>query len=367
MLAASLLPSILLAFGAFAHPFHVLSDAEVAARDTFQYNARRSLAGCQSNLQKRNGVARRSVNRRMDFLNRIRADRIAARATKRSFPDVLATNHTSNLTGITNNTDSSVFLTDPSCVLGTEVTEGPYYVGSELIRFDVRQGQEGIPLWLDYELIDVSTCEPVSDVWVDFWHANSTGVYSAIVANGNGDSSTDENLSENHGRGIQATNSSGVVQFLTNFPGHYTGRAPHIHVMANSNGTVFDNGTFLADTVMHVGQLFFDQDLISAVELNEPYASNTQPLTLNEEDGIMEQESGNIDPVVNYVYISDDITDGIFAWASMGIDLTNSHTVSKAAVWTEDGAVMNPNAGGPGGPPPSGSGSFSVPPPTQSA
>ena len=80
MLAASLLPSIFLAFSVFAHPFHVLSDAEVAARDDFQYNARRSLAGCQSNLQKRDGAAQRSVDRRMEFLNRIRADRIVARS-----------------------------------------------------------------------------------------------------------------------------------------------------------------------------------------------------------------------------------------------------------------------------------------------
>ncbi|KAH8831043.1 aromatic compound dioxygenase [Flagelloscypha sp. PMI_526] len=378
MLSTTLAALVFATTSVLAHPFHVLTDAEISARDNFQYSARRALSQCSNSL-KRDGLAQRSVERRMAMLERARREKYAARAKKkRDFDEVLNTNHHSNLTGLTNDTDPSVFLTNPSCVLGTEVTEGPYYVASELIRYDVRSGQEGIDLYLDYELIDVSTCNPVSDVWVDFWHANATGVYSAVVANGNGDSSDESNLKDDHGRGIQATNDEGVVQFLSLVPGHYIGRAPHIHVMANSNGTVFDNGTFFADTVMHVGQLFFDQDLITAVNEVEPYASNTQELTLNADDSIMSQESADIDPVVQYVYLTDDISDGIFAWASMGIDLTNSHTVSAAATWTEDGAVLNANSGAPGGGgmgpsgsmsgiPPDATGSMSMPPPDASA
>lgn len=51
-----------------------------------------------------------------------------------------------------------------------------------------------MPLYVDVELIDINTCQPVSGLYMDFWHANATGVYSGIVANGNGDDSDASNL-----------------------------------------------------------------------------------------------------------------------------------------------------------------------------
>ena len=59
--------------------------------------------------------------------------------------------------------------------------------------------------------------------------------------------------------------------------------------VVRTNGTILgSNGTTHAS---HVGQLFFDQDLITLVELNEPYASNTQGLTLNSDDDILGEEA----------------------------------------------------------------------------
>ncbi|KAH8832291.1 aromatic compound dioxygenase [Flagelloscypha sp. PMI_526] len=351
--------SLLLAPLAFGHA-HDFSDAEVARRMEYQMHSRRSLAACSSTLRKRDGAAQNSVVRRMNFLEEIRRTRgIQSTPTKRSLESVLAKDHKSNLTGITNSTDSSTFFTDPQCVLGAEVTEGPYYVSDELVRFDLRDGQQGVPLWVDVELIDVSTCKGVPDVYIDFWHANSTGVYSGIVASGNGDGSS-ENMQENHGRGIQKTNSSGVVQFLTNFPGHYTGRATHIHISANKNGTLNKNGTYSAASTMHVGQLFFDQSLLSEIDKVAPYNTNTQTVTENDADSILSGEAANIDPFLEYVLVGSDISQGIFAWVSMGINTSNAHVASNAATLTSNGSVANANAmgggpdgmgGGPGGPP----------------
>ena len=46
----------------------------------------------------------------------------------------------------------------------------------------------------------------------------------------------------------------------------------------------------------HVGQIFFDQDLITAVEKLTPYTNNAQTLTTNTEDDILGQElDDNID------------------------------------------------------------------------
>lgn len=85
--------------------------------------------------------------------------------------------------------------------------------------------EAGVSLDLELQVIDMSTCEPIPSVYVDVWHANSTGVYSGVVAKGNGNSEDESNWNTTAGRGIFATDDEGTVHFETNFPGHYTGRA----------------------------------------------------------------------------------------------------------------------------------------------
>jgi hypothetical protein len=119
-----------------------------------------------------------------------------------------------------------------------------------------------------------------------------------------------------------------------------------------ANGTI--SGLYTSHS-SYVGQLFFDQDLISAVEKTSPYSTNTQDLTTNAEDGILAEEADTIDPFMEYVYLGDDVSDGIFAWISVGIDPTKDSSVTPAAYYTEQGGVENENSGGMGGwggPPP---------------
>lgn len=72
-------------------------------------------------------------------------------------------------------TDPDVlFGTDATCILGPEVTQGPYYVTGELVRENIAESQEGIPLYMDIQLIDTNTCEPIPDIYMDLWHCNST-------------------------------------------------------------------------------------------------------------------------------------------------------------------------------------------------
>lgn len=116
--------------------------------------------------------------------------------------------------------ETKLFVDNSSCILQPEVTQGPYYVDGELIRTSMVEDQQGVPLYLDVQLIDTSTCEPVPAAFVDFWHCNSTGVYSGVSASGNGDSDSDtSNLDATFLRGIQPTDVNGVVQIETIFPG----------------------------------------------------------------------------------------------------------------------------------------------------
>jgi hypothetical protein len=77
----------------------------------------------------------------------------------------------------------------------------------------------------------------------------------------------------------------------------------------------------------HIGQLFFDQSLQGLVEYQEPYASNTQSLTTNDEDSILAAEADSSDPMVRYVLLGDNVADGVLGWISIGIDPTATRDV----------------------------------------
>ncbi|KAJ5092468.1 hypothetical protein NUU61_007338 [Penicillium alfredii] len=353
------------------HPGHDVQ-AEAAERAAFLRNApihARSLDLCAAKLKAR-GHERRSVARRETAVKKLRQRRglqTNARFLKaRDLSSTLNTSHHSNLTNVSPSTDPHVlFGSEATCILGPDVTQGPYYVSGELIRENVVESQEGVPLYMDIQLINTKTCEPLPDIFMDFWHCNSTGVYSGVVANGNGNSDDEKNLDSTFLRGVQPSDRDGVVHFESIFPGHYTGRATHIHVLTHpKNETkVLGNDTITGlytSRSSHVGQLFFDQDLISEVEKVEPYSSNTQELTTNAKDSILAEEADTIDPFMEYVYLGDKVSDGLFAWISVGIDPSKDTEVTPAAYYTEEGGVENENSGmGMGGPPPGASGASS--------
>ncbi|KAF2682281.1 extracellular dioxygenase-like protein [Lentithecium fluviatile CBS 122367] len=348
LLAASLLPSVIL-----AHPGHdVVAEAaeRAAALGKIEY---RSLSHCAETLKKR-GIEQRSIARRQATMDSLRKKRSLK---ARDFKTVLATDHQSTEKYNAQTPADILFSGNNSCILTPEVTEGPYYVTGELIRQNVVEEEPGVPLTYEVQVIDINTCEPIVGVMLEQWHCNSTGVYGGIAAGSSGGVSDPRELNNTMLRGIQPSKDEGVVLFDTIFPGHYTGRTPHIHVLAHLNASVLPNNTLAINTgtISHVGQLFFDQSLISLVETTAPYSTNTQQLTTNANDGIMAQEAATTDPVLHYALLGDTIEDGLFGWIAFGIDSKINKTVSAAANYGENGGQANPGGGmpgGPGGPPP---------------
>ena len=123
--------------------------------------------------------------------------------------------------------------------------------------------------------------------------------------------------------------------------------------MVHTNATLLNNKTLGSDNyASHVGQAFFDQDLITKVEKLEPYASNTQDVTENSEDSILGEETATdgVDPFMEYTLLGDNLSDGIFAWLAFGINTTVSNSVTPAAYYYKSGGVANGDSvGGPGG------------------
>lgn len=212
------LPSVL------AHPGHDHAE-EAAERADFVKRSPKSVRSCDAQLARR-GDLKTALARRQEMTQKARTKRGLSTSSPLVRRDFAAYNssHESTLDVSYGDDELSLFADNSTCILQPEVTQGPYYVDGELIRSDVTDGQEGVPLYLDIQLVDTSTCEPVPAVYMDMWHCNSTGVYSGVSASGNGNSNDTSNLDATFLRGIVQTDVNGVAQYETVFPGHYTGR-----------------------------------------------------------------------------------------------------------------------------------------------
>ncbi|KAF2642395.1 aromatic compound dioxygenase, partial [Massarina eburnea CBS 473.64] len=343
---------------AVAHPGEHHDHAQVKraidVRQGRAMAAKRSLENCQSSLKHRDLMAR-SMARRAQAMTDLRQKRGIQTSSKKlrrdlaSLQEFETVNHnmTSQVDFTADTPASEIFAANTSYILSPENTDGPYYVLGELVRQDVTEGQAGIKVYLEAQYIDVETCEPVKDLYVDVWNCNATGVYSGVESGQAG-------LDTTFLRGIQATNEDGVVAFDTIFPGHYQGRATHTHLLTKSNVTLRDNNTITGGAVTHIGQVFFPETLIDAVEATAPYNTNTVERTTNDDDmwSIVQAEN-SFDPFPEFVYLGDSIEDGLLAWIQIGINSTADHSdddyYAVAATYYATGGVANANSMGMGG------------------
>ena len=154
------------------------------------------------------------------------------------------------------------------CVLTPEQTEGPYYIDNDLIRSDITDGKDGVPLELRLTVLGASSCEPLEDATVEVWHCDAVGEYSGV-----------EGASGNFLRGGQRTDADGLARFRTIYPGWYQGRTTHIHVKVHVGGQE-----------VHTGQLYFEDSTTASVNRDSsPYATRGEPDTTNADDGIYAQ------------------------------------------------------------------------------
>jgi protocatechuate 3,4-dioxygenase beta subunit len=154
-----------------------------------------------------------------------------------------------------------------SCVLAPEMTEGPFYIANEKVRRNIREGQAGIALALRLGVVDSASCKPITGAAVDIWHADAAGAYSGEQSNGT--------EGRTFLRGIQRTDAGGIALFDTVYPGWYQGRTVHIHVKVHVSGSV-----------VHTGQLFFNDGLTDTVFARKPYNTRGTRDVRNAQDSI---------------------------------------------------------------------------------
>ena len=164
-----------------------------------------------------------------------------------------------------------------ACVLTPEATEGPFYLDLDKVRSDITEGKDGTPLDLKITVVDATGCAPIKDAAIDVWHCDAVGVYSGFSqagggGPGGGQSATDD---QTFLRGTQVTDANALGEFRTIYPGWYRGRAVHIHMKVHVGGSV-----------VHTGQLFFDDGLTDQVYGSAPYSSRGTPDVRNSADDI---------------------------------------------------------------------------------
>ncbi|KAK8119708.1 uncharacterized protein PG998_004334 [Apiospora kogelbergensis] len=327
--------SVLATAQVIAHPGHDVREEALARRTYLESAKRTNLDHCSAELRAR-GHEQRGVQRRQAL-----AAANAKRGIVQRAPSDINKTHLSTADFNQNTPLHDVFAVNASCVLSPEVTEGPYYVAGEYVRTDVTEKQAGVPLWIDIDIVDVTTCKPITDVWVEIWSCNATGVYSG-VATGAAYKPAPENLNNTFLRGFQKSDADGAVQFQSLFPGHYDGRTHHVHVAVHPSATERANNHTIDDaTVSHLGQMYFDQDLLNRVEAVEPYASNHARWTKNAQDFLLAVGLMTSDPLMQYVQLGENLEDGVLAWLSFGVNTTYSKKAYVAATLYEDGGKAN--------------------------
>jgi hypothetical protein len=134
----------------------------------------------------------------------------------------------------------------PACRVLPEQTEGPYHRQAPPERVDITEDCEGMPLRVGLRLLDTDAVTPLRDAVVEVWQADATGRYSGFArvephADGTplaAEEISDEQVApqETFLRGSQRTDAAGTCQFLTIWPGWYSGRTIHIHVIVHLGG-----------------------------------------------------------------------------------------------------------------------------------
>jgi protocatechuate 3,4-dioxygenase beta subunit len=170
-----------------------------------------------------------------------------------------------------------------ACVRTASLTEGPYFVDEKLNRSDIRSDpvpgavSAGVPLTLRFNVSRVSgsSCGPLTGAYRDVWHCDAAGTYSDVSGNGNGTAGAGRKFL----RGYQITDANGVADFLTIYPGWYSGRAVHIHFKLR----LFAGTT---KTYEFTSQFFMNEALTSTVHAKAPYHSKGTRNVMNTTDGI---------------------------------------------------------------------------------
>lgn len=161
-----------------------------------------------------------------------------------------------------------------ACTLIPSETAGPFPLdltaNTYYFRKDLRETKTGVPLTVKLKILGSANCLPMQNVRVNIWHCDKDGLYSGYSQTNNAGQAGLTYL-----RGYQMTDANGEVEFLTIFPGWYTGRICHIHFQV-----------YVSSSYAAISQLTFDIAKKNAIYAANTalYTKGTDPMTLSSDN-----------------------------------------------------------------------------------
>jgi protocatechuate 3,4-dioxygenase beta subunit len=163
---------------------------------------------------------------------------------------------------------------DNLCALIPTETAGPFPLdltaNPTFFRQDIRENKTGVKLNVKLKIVGLNNCLPMANLRVNIWHCDKDGLYSGYSGNNN-----PGQLGLTYLRGYQMTDVHGEVNFITIFPGWYTGRICHIHFQV-----------YVSSVYAAISQLTFPIDAKNALYNNNSglYTKGADPLTFNQDN-----------------------------------------------------------------------------------
>jgi protocatechuate 3,4-dioxygenase beta subunit len=201
-----------------------------------------------------------------------------------------------------------------ACTLLPEQDLGPYYLVDELVRSDIREGKNGVPLDLRLLVLNAQSCRPLAGAAVDLWHCDAAGAYSGFGAA--------DGQSHTFLRGIQITDQDGLAQFRTIYPGCYPGRTNHIHFTVRTAGARTGD-TYRGGHVAHTGQVFFPEAITVDLMQHGAYAAQQDARTRQADDGIFQRQNGKASTARLTPVLADDPSRGFEAVLAAAVDISS--------------------------------------------
>ncbi|KAI9329906.1 hypothetical protein DFJ73DRAFT_901084 [Zopfochytrium polystomum] len=245
-----------------------------------------------------------------------------------------------------------------SCVVDPETTGGPYYVNGLIQRSNMTENQPGVRA--RPRLCPSSTLPPAPRsstppsssgratprVTTQGFTGISprTGQQVGSCVNGGTSSGSGPGASGcmtdelTFLRGFVLTDSNGLAEMTTVFPGFYNGRTPHIHVTVHTGGSVGSDGTYVGGAFRHIGQLFPGDEAATSVYsiASSPYYSLGTDFIKLADDGIASGNGYSGHGVLSLTNVGSTVAQGLIGAVTIYVDSTA--TQSDPSTYTYSGA-----------------------------
>ena len=203
-----------------------------------------------------------------------------------------ATGGTASMSGMASYPDPFASGIREACSLTCEQILGPCYAPQAPLRQDISEGEPGIPLRMAFQLVNQADCAPMAGCEVEIWHTNHSGHYSAEDVQGGDFCTSDDAHAEasyfHRGRAI--SDEEGKVIFDSCFPGWYSSRAVHVHVIVRLPAHAGERDPANMQTVT---QLYFPEDMTTQIHQDVAgYADRGQPQTSLSRDMVTRSVGG---------------------------------------------------------------------------